>query len=71
MGSQMRAAPSTMSSGGWKPCSSTLRAATATCRRYSAGLPLDNQHLDNPDDAQVWQLMAHTPLEYLPGSAVL
>ena len=39
--------------------------------RYSAGLPLDNQHLDNPDDAQVWQLMAHTPLEYTPGSAVL
>jgi CubicO group peptidase (beta-lactamase class C family) len=39
--------------------------------RYSAGLPLDSQHLDNADDAAVWKLMAETALEYAPGSAVL
>lgn len=39
--------------------------------RYSAGLPLDNQALDNPDQAAVWKMMAETPLEYAPGSAVL
>lgn len=39
--------------------------------RYSAGLPVDNHFLDNPDDAAVWRLMAETPLEYAPGSQVL
>jgi serine-type D-Ala-D-Ala carboxypeptidase len=39
--------------------------------RYSAGLPVDNQFLDNPDDTAVWQLMAETPLEYVPGAKVL
>jgi serine-type D-Ala-D-Ala carboxypeptidase len=39
--------------------------------RYSAGLPVDNQFLSNPDDAAVWQLMAETPLEYAPGTSVL
>ncbi len=39
--------------------------------RYSAGLPVDNQFLDDPDDAHVWQLMAETPLEYPTGSMVL
>ncbi|HSN98380.1 MAG TPA: serine hydrolase domain-containing protein, partial [Candidatus Nanopelagicales bacterium] len=38
--------------------------------RYSAGLPVDSQHLDNPDDAAVWQLMAETGLEYQPGAKV-
>lgn len=39
--------------------------------RYSAGLPVDNQFLGNPDDDAVWQLMAETPLEYTPGTSVL
>ena len=39
--------------------------------RYSAGLPLDNQFVDDPDDDHVWQLMAETPLEAAPGSTVL
>jgi serine-type D-Ala-D-Ala carboxypeptidase len=39
--------------------------------RFSAGLPIDNQFLDNPDDEAVWQLMAETPLEYEPGAQVL
>jgi CubicO group peptidase (beta-lactamase class C family) len=38
---------------------------------YSAGLPIDNQYLDNQDDAAVWHLMADTPLEYEPGTSVL
>lgn len=39
--------------------------------RYSAGLPLDNQFLNEPDDDTVWRLMAETPLEYPPGTSVL
>jgi CubicO group peptidase (beta-lactamase class C family) len=39
--------------------------------RYAAGLPLDNQDLDNPDDAAVWKMMAETPLEYATGTSVL
>jgi serine-type D-Ala-D-Ala carboxypeptidase len=39
--------------------------------RYSAGLPVDNQFLDEPDDATVWRLMAETPLEYPTGTSVL
>lgn len=39
--------------------------------RYSAGLPLDNQFLDDPDDERVIRRMAETPLEYAPGSQVL
>lgn len=39
--------------------------------RYSAGLPIDNQDLDNDDDDEVWQMMAETPLEYPTGSMVL
>jgi len=38
--------------------------------RYSAGLPLDNQFLDVPDEELVWQLMAETELEYAPGTKV-
>ncbi len=39
--------------------------------RYSAGLPLDNQLLDEPDREEVWLHMAETPLEYAPGTSVL
>ncbi|KYG06619.1 serine hydrolase [Sorangium cellulosum] len=39
--------------------------------RYSAGLPMDNQFLDEPDDEAVWRLMAETPLEYPTGTSVL
>ncbi|WP_437757864.1 serine hydrolase domain-containing protein [Sorangium sp. So ce1389] len=39
--------------------------------RYSAGLPMDNQFLDNTDDEAVWRLMAETPLEYPTGTSVL
>ncbi|WP_437612495.1 serine hydrolase domain-containing protein [Sorangium sp. So ce834] len=39
--------------------------------RYSAGLPMDNQFLDEPDDETVWRLMAETPLEYPTGTSVL
>ena len=39
--------------------------------RYASGLPMDNQFLGNPDDEQVFQLMAETPLEYATGSQVL
>ncbi|XXY54146.1 serine hydrolase domain-containing protein [Sorangium sp. So ce269] len=39
--------------------------------RYSAGLPVDNQRLDELDDKKVWHAMAETPLEYTPGSSVL
>jgi serine-type D-Ala-D-Ala carboxypeptidase len=39
--------------------------------RYSAGLPIDNQFLDDPDDNAVWHRMAETALEYEPGAAVL
>jgi CubicO group peptidase (beta-lactamase class C family) len=39
--------------------------------RYSAGLPVDNQFLDEPDDATVWRLMAETRLDYMPGTSVL
>lgn len=39
--------------------------------RYSSGLPVDNQLLDNPDDAAVWRLMAETALEYPTGTSVL
>ncbi|WP_437816473.1 serine hydrolase domain-containing protein [Sorangium sp. So ce1078] len=39
--------------------------------RYSAGLPMDNQFLDEPDDETVWRLMAETPLEYATGTSVL
>jgi len=38
--------------------------------RYSAGLPLDNQVLDNPDRDAVWRIMQETPLEYAPGTKV-
>lgn len=39
--------------------------------RYSAGLPMDNQLLDDPNDDHVWKVMAETPLEYTPGAKVL
>ncbi|AKT41568.1 serine hydrolase domain-containing protein [Chondromyces crocatus] len=39
--------------------------------RYSAGLPVDNQHLDETNLALVWQRMAETPLDYAPGTQVL
>ncbi|KYF97629.1 serine hydrolase [Sorangium cellulosum] len=39
--------------------------------RYSAGLPMDHQLLDAPDDEAAWQAMAETPLEVAPGSSVL
>lgn len=39
--------------------------------RYSSGLPIDNQFLDNADDAAVWRLMAETALEYPTGTSVL
>ncbi len=39
--------------------------------RYCAGLPVDNQFLDEPDTQGVWQLMAETPLDYAPGTSVL
>lgn len=39
--------------------------------RYSAGLPMDNQFLDEPDDETVWHLMTETPLEYPTGTSVL
>ncbi|XXX79511.1 serine hydrolase domain-containing protein [Sorangium sp. So ce134] len=39
--------------------------------RYSAGLPMDNQRLDEPDDEVVWHIMAETPLEYPTGTSVL
>ncbi|WP_434043472.1 MULTISPECIES: serine hydrolase domain-containing protein [Sorangium] len=39
--------------------------------RYSAGLPVDNQLLDEPNVEAVWRAMAETPLEYAPGSSVL
>jgi CubicO group peptidase (beta-lactamase class C family) len=39
--------------------------------RYSSGLPVDNQFLDDRDRARVWQLMAQTPLEYPTGTKVL
>ncbi|WP_437956725.1 serine hydrolase domain-containing protein [Sorangium sp. So ce119] len=39
--------------------------------RYSAGLPVDNQLLDEPNAKTVWRAMAETPLEYTPGSSVL
>ncbi|MGK4001678.1 serine hydrolase domain-containing protein [Sorangium sp. So ce1036] len=39
--------------------------------RYSAGLPVDNQALDEPDADTTWRLMAETPLEYAPGTSVL
>lgn len=39
--------------------------------RYSAGLPVDNQLLDEPNVKTVWRAMAETPLEYAPGSSVL
>ncbi|KYG09782.1 serine hydrolase [Sorangium cellulosum] len=39
--------------------------------RYSAGLPMDHQLLDEPDDEAAWQAMAETPLEVAPGSSVL
>ncbi|WP_437601408.1 serine hydrolase domain-containing protein [Sorangium sp. So ce590] len=39
--------------------------------RYSAGLPMDNQRLDEPDAETVWSLMAETPLEYPTGTSVL
>jgi serine-type D-Ala-D-Ala carboxypeptidase len=39
--------------------------------RYTAGLPLDNQLLDEPDDERVWRRMAETPLEYETGTQVL
>lgn len=38
--------------------------------RYSAGLPIDNQFLGNPNRSAVWQLMAETHLEYEPGTTV-
>jgi serine-type D-Ala-D-Ala carboxypeptidase len=38
--------------------------------RYSAGLPVDNQFLDNEDDDAVWKLMAETATEYEPGTMV-
>jgi serine-type D-Ala-D-Ala carboxypeptidase len=38
--------------------------------RYSAGLPIDNQFLGNPDKEAVWKLMEETPLEYPPGTMV-
>ena len=46
MGSTMRAAPSTMSSGGWKRCSTTLRAAisAAILVRHPSGV--DAVHVD-------------------------
>lgn len=37
---------------------------------YSAGLPVDNQFLDNPNAAEVWKLMAETKLEYETGAIV-
>ncbi|XYH95353.1 serine hydrolase domain-containing protein [Sorangium sp. So ce1128] len=39
--------------------------------RYTAGLPIDSQFLDEPDDDRVWQRMAEAPLEYAPGTQVL
>ncbi|KYF75151.1 serine hydrolase [Sorangium cellulosum] len=39
--------------------------------RYSAGLPMDNQCLDEPDDETAWRIMAETPLEYATGTSVL
>jgi CubicO group peptidase (beta-lactamase class C family) len=36
--------------------------------RYSAGLPVDNQFLDNPNRDEVWKLMAETKLEYPTGT---
>ncbi|AGP34771.1 beta-lactamase [Sorangium cellulosum So0157-2] len=39
--------------------------------RYSAGLPMDNQCLDEPDDEAAWRIMAETPLEYATGTSVL
>ncbi|KYF74472.1 serine hydrolase [Sorangium cellulosum] len=39
--------------------------------RYSAGLPVDNQLLDEQNAKTVWRAMAETPLEYTPGSSVL
>ncbi|WP_438000090.1 serine hydrolase domain-containing protein [Sorangium sp. So ce185] len=39
--------------------------------RYSAGLPMDNQRLDEPDDETAWRIMAETPLEYATGTSVL
>ncbi|WP_437679228.1 serine hydrolase domain-containing protein [Sorangium sp. So ce131] len=39
--------------------------------RYAAGLPVDNQLLDEPDSEKVWRWMAETPLEYPTGSSVL
>lgn len=39
--------------------------------RYTAGLPLDSQFLDDPDCERVWQRMAESPLEYVPGTQVL
>lgn len=39
--------------------------------RYTSGLPLDSQFLDDPDAERVWQRMAEAPLEYVPGTQVL
>src|SRR5262249_9029281 len=39
--------------------------------RYSAGLPVDNQLLDNPDKDAVGRHMEETPLEYAPGAMVV
>ncbi|WP_437925091.1 serine hydrolase domain-containing protein [Sorangium sp. So ce291] len=39
--------------------------------RYTAGLPVDSQFLDEADDDRVWQRMAEAPLEYTPGTQVL
>ncbi|WP_437732582.1 serine hydrolase domain-containing protein [Sorangium sp. So ce1335] len=39
--------------------------------RYSAGLPVDNQRLDEPNVKLVWRAMAETPLEYTPGTSIL
>ncbi|EYF07471.1 serine hydrolase domain-containing protein [Chondromyces apiculatus] len=39
--------------------------------RYASGLPVDNQLLDEPDRAAVWQHMAETSLAYPPGTQIL
>ncbi|MGK4000339.1 serine hydrolase domain-containing protein [Sorangium sp. So ce1024] len=39
--------------------------------RYTSGLPLDGHFLDDPDPESIWQRMAETPLEYVPGTQVL
>ncbi|WP_437587276.1 serine hydrolase domain-containing protein [Sorangium sp. So ce1000] len=39
--------------------------------RYTAGLPMDSQFLDDPDDESVWRRMAESPLEYATGTQVL